>query len=244
MFLALPDLVATFSTYRCAWKTLEETAAWDWRRHKAKRRTTWWLWPSTFIVEMWARKYLCRSAFWISISEVAFFLFLFALVNIASIPWGFIALHHRSGDLPAGFGMVNGEAGSLSVHREGDQLTNCIPSGLLQVDVRADAKTEVLRLLTCAHSLERYLKLPSTTRCNGFRLIAAPGAWVSLTCPCRTNQDIASFLHKVVSCIWQRGSGENSSGQMCCHWMLNGSFRMVDILADFDQSPDMALIGR
>ncbi len=78
------------------------------------------------------------------------------------------------------------------MHR--DNETN-IPtlSGLLQVDVRADAKTEVLRLLTCAHSLERYLKLPSTTRCNGFRLIAAPGTCESLTCLCRTNQDTASF---------------------------------------------------
>ena len=29
--------------------------------------------------------------------------------------WGFIALHHRSGDIPAGFGMVNGEAGKFQL---------------------------------------------------------------------------------------------------------------------------------
>ncbi|CAJ1454913.1 unnamed protein product [Effrenium voratum] len=54
---------------------------------------------------------------------------------------GFIALHHRSGDMPAGFGIVNGE-----------------------VDVRSNSQAEVVQLLTCAHYLERYLNLPQSTR--------------------------------------------------------------------------------
>lgn len=226
--MALPDLVATFSTYRCAWKTLEETAAWDWRRHKAKRRTTWWLWPLHFIVEMWARKYLPQC--FLNLHEWGCIFFVF--VRTCQHRVHPVRLHCFAPQVgwPAGRFWDGERRGGIPVRaprrRPTDKLhTNS--SGLLQVDVRADAKTEVLRLLTCAHSLERYLKLPSTTRCNGFRLIAAPSTWVSLTCPCRTNQDIASFVHKVVSCIWQRGSGENSSGQMCCHWMLNGSFRMI-----------------
>lgn len=52
----------------------------------------------------------------------------------------FIALHYRSGDLAAGFGVVNGE-----------------------IDVRSGLQ-EVLSLLGCADLIERQLKLPSSTR--------------------------------------------------------------------------------
>lgn len=54
---------------------------------------------------------------------------------------GYIALHHRAGDITAGFGMVNGE-----------------------VDIRSQSRMEVLNLLTCAHHLEQHLKLPSSTK--------------------------------------------------------------------------------
>ncbi|CAE7815844.1 PKD2 [Symbiodinium sp. CCMP2456] len=54
---------------------------------------------------------------------------------------GYIALHHRAGDITAGFGMVNGE-----------------------VDIRSQSRMEVLNLLTCAHHLEQHLELPPSTR--------------------------------------------------------------------------------
>ena len=142
-------------------------------------------------------------------------------------------MHHRSGDMPAGFGMVNGEAlPCTETMRPTYQLSaDC---GLLQVDVRADAKTEVLRLLTCAHSLERYLKLPSTTRCNGSQIDRSPWYLSVFDLPLSNESRHSVFrsqggiLH-LTTLQWRKFLRPDVLS-------LNGSFGMVDILADFDQS--------
>ena len=74
---------------------------------------------------------------------------------------GYIALHHRAGDITAGFGMVNGEA-SCGILRLSWSFAS--QSAVPQVDIRSQSRMEVLSLLTCAHHLEQHLDLPSSTR--------------------------------------------------------------------------------
>ena len=75
---------------------------------------------------------------------------------------GYIALHHRAGDISAGFGMVNGEAPSTPEALVGDAARNGKRS--CQVDLRTQGHAELLNLLTCAHHLEQHLELPASTR--------------------------------------------------------------------------------